>query len=80
MYYIHCQTTGSIYVFHFQCIVLMSLSPEAEFMNLNFVEVSGHKLESSQNEVSVRISEAIGQGFWFSIRFSSFLLYSVQVQ
>jgi hypothetical protein len=28
-------------------------------------------------EVSVRISEIIGKGVWFSIRFSSFLLYSV---
>jgi hypothetical protein len=28
-------------------------------------------------EVSVWISETIGKGVWFSIRFSSFLLYSI---
>jgi hypothetical protein len=38
----------------------------------NFVEVSGHNLESS---VSAWISLTIGKGVWLSIRFSSFLLY-----
>ncbi len=36
----------------------------------NFVEVSGHNLESS---VSALISLTIGKGVW--LRFSSFLLY-----
>ncbi len=46
-------------------------------MNVQCHEVSGD-LENSQTSVSVRISEAIGKGVWFSIRLSSFLVYSVQ--
>ncbi len=44
----------------------------------NFVEVTRYNLESSRLEVSVLISYTIGKGVWFSIRFCSFLLYSVQ--
>jgi hypothetical protein len=43
----------------------------------NFGEVSGHNLESLRLEDSVWISSTIGKGVWFSIRFYSFLLYSV---
>ncbi len=62
------------------CIVryyLDETSAETEFMNVfNFVDVSGHNLESSQFYMD--ISNHIGNGVWFSIRFSSFIFYSVQ--
>ncbi len=42
----------------------------------SFIEVSGHNLERFLRfEVSVWISSTIGKGVWFSISFSSFLLY-----
>jgi hypothetical protein len=49
--------------------------PEAEFMNYNFIEVSGHTLESSQLEVSVWISESIGKCMVF---YQVILLSSLQ--
>ncbi len=53
--------------------------PETEFMNVHFVEVSGHNLESSQTwDFCMVFLNHRREGGRFSIRFSSFLLYSVQ--
>ncbi len=42
----------------------------------SFIEVPGHNLKKVLTlEVSVWISSTIGKGVWFSISFSTFLLY-----
>ncbi len=44
----------------------------------NFVEVSGHDLESSQTWGFFMDFLTLREVVWFSVRFSSFLLYSAQ--
>jgi hypothetical protein len=50
--------------------------PEAEFMNHTILlRFQGIILRVLRLEISVWISLTMGNGVWFSIRFSSFLLY-----
>jgi hypothetical protein len=47
-------------------------------VQVRFMFLLGIILRVLRHEVSVWISSTTGKGIWFSIRFSSFLLYNVQ--